>query len=127
MKTFRIFFILFLISLISCCNDNESEILDYRLIAYNSLSEEEKETISEDWNNAEIIFGKYKSDVCEHALYSVDRGLMCFLLKDQNIQLEENQNLTAVIFNTINDSLLGPIIVVIDPVSESAVGSVLRL
>ena len=48
-------------------------------------------------------------------LFRIIRVGFCFFPKDQNIELLENQILAAVIFNTVDDPLLGPIMVIIDP------------
>ena len=121
-----------LISLILyACSDkenvNEPGDLNYRAIAYNSISDEEKATIVGNWQDAEMIYGIFKSDVCDYEFIQENQGRICFVPQDQNLELVENQTLVAVIFNTVNDPLLGPILVIVDPDSESAVGYGLRL
>ena len=111
------------------CEDeyfDENEV-DYRLIAYESISDEEKTSILKDWREAELIGGIYKRDMCDNEFHGQSMGRLCFFLISQEIELFENQYLVAVIFPTTNDSLLGPIIVIVDPSSRLAIGMVGRL
>jgi len=128
----KIIFAVLVISLIlqSCSDDEnniENEYNKFRTIAYNSISDEEKATIVGNWQDAEVINGVFKSDVCAYEFIRENQGRICFFLKDENIMLDKNQQLVAVIFNTVNDSLLGPILVIVDPNSEIAVGFAARL
>jgi hypothetical protein len=120
----------FLVISFSCSDEddnfNPSENL-IRSIAYNSLSDEEKATIIDDWEEAEVIYGTFKSDVCDYAFMQENQGRICFFPKDQSLVINEDQRLAAVIFNTVNDPLLGPILVIVDPELEAAVGYGLRL
>jgi hypothetical protein len=126
------FLLILLIPIIftGCSDDeNKTENLDmlYRTIAYESLIDEEKASIFGDWQDAKVINGTFKSDVCDYEFFQDNQGRICFFPKDQNIELVDYQRLAAVIFNTVNDSLLGPIMVIIDPNSELAVGYAARL
>ena len=120
----------FLVISFSCSDEddnfNPSENL-IRSIAYNSLSDEEKSTIIDDWEEAEVISGTFKSDVCDYAFMQENQGRICFFPKDQSLVINEDQRLAAVIFNTVNDPLLGPILVIVVPELEAAVGYGLRL
>ena len=110
------------------CEDNEKDEneLDYRSIAYESLSDNEKETLLEDWREAEVIEGIFKEDACDYEFHGQSMGRLCFFLIVQEIELTDNQNLIAVSFHTIHDALLGPIIIIIDPNTELVIGTVGR-
>ena len=127
---FMIFSVLIISFILYACSDDENNIetedLMYRTIAYKSISDEEKATIVGDWQNADVITGTFKSNVCDYEFIQENQGRICFFVKDENIVLDDNQLLVAVIFNTVNDPLLGPILVIIDPNTETAVGFAAR-
>ena len=50
-----------------------------------------------------------------------------FVAANPDIELKANQTLITVLFNTVDDPLLGPIIVVIDPEAKVVAGYVLRM
>ena len=129
MKTALRYYLIFVILIIfPGCEDEEREenLSDYRSIAFESLSDNEKETLMEDWREAEVIEGIFKDDECDYEFHGPPMGRLCFFLTVPEIELINQQNLVAVIFHTINDALLGPIIIIIDPESEMAIGTVGR-
>ncbi|MCB0732259.1 MAG: hypothetical protein KDC88_14640 [Ignavibacteriae bacterium] len=113
--------------LIVGCDDDSLNNIIYKEIAYNSLSEREKSSLTVDWQDAKIENGIYKKGQCENEFISGNENRLCFFVKDENISLLEYQKLIAVIFNTNDDALLGPIIVIVDPEGPKVIGGVGRL
>jgi hypothetical protein len=115
---------------LNCSDDNTLSSIEennFRETAYASLSEQEKATIINDWNDAPVTIGKYgKSDGLNFFLSDNDIR-WSFIIFDSSMVLLENQTLFAVSFNTKDDSLLGPITVIINPWTNKAIGSCLRL
>ena len=130
MKT-SISIIILLFYIIGCSDD--SDILSpfdkfiYKKIAFNSLNEPSKESLTKDWRLAIVEQGKYQFDNNSHSLVINSEHNLHFILYDPDYELFENQLLVAVIFNTIHDPLLGPLIIIIDYKSKIVIGSVLRL
>lgn len=128
MKMF-IFFILILAFTFSCSDENSTnpfEANKMRETAYSSLTEMERESLTINWNEAPVVLGNFKSASCKNSFYSDKTQFLCFGLSDSTITLREGQILSAVIFYTTNDPLLGPLIVVIDPDKNMVVGQSLR-
>jgi hypothetical protein len=114
------------------CSENSDLLspsgkMKYREIAYESLSENEKDEINSDWEKADVREGRYQSVNDSHSIIFDSDNRLYFILKDSNIRLGEFQILIIVSFNTIYDSLLGPITVIIEPKSEKVIGYVGRL
>jgi hypothetical protein len=103
----------------------EGEIM--RQVAYESLTETEKETLTISWEDALVVQGHYESDECENVFVSGASEHKCFGVKDSITKLSYMQKLGAVVFNTNDQSLVGPIIVIMDPQNNSVVGYVFRL
>ena len=104
-----------------------TEKLSYRTIAYDRLSEQEKESIISDWQDAEVRQGIYQYNN-SHIIFFVDsKTKLHFLLDDSDFILYPAQPLIAVIFNTVDDALLGPIVIIIEPKSKTPIGFVGRL
>lgn len=122
----KLIYTILIFAMVSCNEDNFNN-LKYKEIAYNSLSEREKSTLTVDWQDAKIENGIYKKGQCENELIINDENRLCFFVNNENISLVEFQKLVAVIFNTTNDALLGPIIVIIDPEETRVIGGVGRL
>ena len=97
----------------------------YKDIAYNSLTAREKSTII---NPDDVIIneGVYKYENRNHKIYIDNERFTYFVLIDANTVLFDNQKLISVRFHTTDDSLLGPIEVIIDPYSKKVVGGTLR-
>ncbi len=96
--------------MLQCCKkDNETDkYMIYREIVWNYLSEQDKATVSIDWENAEVIETVYAGwpQAKGEELYPVPAF--------------------AVIFKTSNDALLGPITIYINPETNSVLGVGLR-
>ncbi|MGH7599249.1 MAG: hypothetical protein ACREOI_23065 [bacterium] len=73
----------------SASNDDDME---YRTIAWNHITEQEKATVTGDWRTARV----------------------------QNMQWND-KNTVSVTFNTTDDALLGPIVIMIDPPAKTVV------
>ena len=101
--------------------------MKYREIAYESLSNIEKDEINSDWEKADVKEGRYQSVNDAHSVIIDSDNRLYFFLKDSNIRLGEFQILIVVSFNTIYDSLLGPITIIVEPKSEKVIGYVGRL
>ena len=82
----------------NCKKDKEPDLnLQIREIAWNSLSDQQKNTVNIDWKQAPVTESTYNQ-----------------------------KSAFAVIFNTSNDALLGPIIVYVETSSKVVLGQVLR-
>jgi hypothetical protein len=113
------------------CSENILELTDkvkssFRATAYTSLSEREKESLIINWEEAPVMLGTYVREDNSNIFLS-NENRMFFILLNSSVTLSNNQNLAAVIFNTNLDPLLGPIIIIIDPVKDKTIGGVLRL
>ncbi len=83
--------------------DYEKEYMEFRQVAWESLSENTKDTVIGDWQKAEVIEIN-PADIPQH------------------IKLEKNQKVVKVVFHTEQDSLLGPIGLYIDRSSKEIMG-----
>lgn len=89
--------------------ENEKEYMEFRQVAWDSLSENTKDTVIGDWQKAEVTEVR-PAAVPQH-----------------NIKLEKNQKVVKVVFHTEQDSLLGPIGLYIDRSSKEIIGSDARM
>jgi len=124
-----ILFCLPIVFLIGCSKD--SSVLSpqvktaYKDIAYNSLTAQEKSTLINP-DAALIDEGNYKYENKSHKIYINKDHIIYFSLTDTNTVLYDNQKLISVLFNTTQDALLGPIDVIIDPLTKQTIGQTLR-
>ena len=100
-------FLFLSIGLFGCQQNNENEYEGFRQVAWESLSENIKDTVIGDWQKAEVIETS-PADVPQH------------------IKLDKNQKVVKVVFKTEQDSLLGPIGLYIDRSSKEVIGFDLR-
>jgi hypothetical protein len=129
MKRFLIFYVI--ISFTSC-SENSNFLLpakkqQFRKIAYDSLSDEEKSTLIADWKDAEVKQGNYLFENNINWFVFDSDNKAGFALQNSDIVLTNNQELILVIFNTNVDALLGPIEIVINPINKEIIGGFLRL
>ena len=123
--------ILLTIFLLSC--SHEDNILsplvatNFRKVAYESLSQESKASLTNCWCVAPVKSGRYKFENGKHIISINKKDELHFMLNNPITNLESNQRLIAIIFNTKQDALLGPLIVIIDPNSELVIGYLARL
>jgi hypothetical protein len=122
-KYLFVFTIFFFIS----CEDDNSNKLKYQEIAYNSLSQADKESLTIDWQDAKVYEGVFNNNDCEYEFTSDEMDRLCFIAVNENVNLIKYQKLIAVIFNTKYDSLLGPIISIVDTENNKVIGFVGRL
>lgn len=122
---------IFLITFIFGCSDSSitsPEVKSkFKKIAFDSLTEGQKETLTKTLDDATYLEGNYQSGNCPNMFVTKSKGEMCFMISNQEIQLFYNQKLIGILFNTTNDALLGPIIVIIDYKTEDIIGNVGRL
>ena len=97
-----------------------------RKVAYESLSDDEKASLTLDWKNTSVVIGYYKYTDCGHSFISNSNELKCFSTINSDIKFKNLQHLGAVVFQTKDDALLGPIIVIVDSQSNTVVGFVVR-
>ena len=112
-----------------CSDDSDilsSDEMNYRRIAYENLSQEEKESITIDWKEADILKGVYRNNNGGNYIVTDSENNIPFFFLDKDIKIDENSLLVAVIFRTDNESLLGPLIVIVNPESRTKVGYVPR-
>lgn len=96
-------------------------------IAYSDLSDYEKESIIHDLNDAHVKIGFYAKGNCTDTIIFEDNSWICFIKIDKNNFISSDEILAAVTFNTKDDSLLGPIIVILTYDNQKVVGRVGRL
>lgn len=125
--------IMFLLLVSSCSDDNgilsPGNKNNYREIAYNSLSQQSKETIIIDWKVGLVKQGVYKKEqeYGSHILELTSGAKIYFFTEVGTKYLYDEYKLVAVSFKTKHDALLGPITIIVDPYLEIAIGSVGRL
>ena len=101
--------------------------IEYRKTAYDSLSEQEKGTLTTDWKEAEVEQGNYLlKDNINWIVFNPENKSGFALIKS-DVVLINNQPLVMVIFHTNVDALLGPIALIIEPGSKEVVGGLLRM
>ncbi len=116
--------------ILSDCSNNSNVLLPFdqmsnRQIAYASLSEQEKSTII-NWQNGKVEEGVYQSFNKSNAIVLNSGDKIFFGTISSTVKLIEGQKLIAVTFNTTDDALLGPLIVIIEPNYNKVIGGVLR-
>ena len=100
--------------------------MEYREIAYYSLSDEEKTTLTNDWKEAEVKQGRYLLMDNINWIVFDPENKSGFSLMKTDVVLISNQPLILVIFHTNLDGLLGPIALIIEPGSKEIIGGFLR-
>jgi len=88
------------------------EMIKYRTIAYNSLSDRERESLRSGWEEAPVNKGKYKSAGESHKFISNED--FYFHVIDSTVTLTDNLILISVTFFAEDDALLGPLIIIIE-------------
>ena len=121
--------IFFLLALNSCSNDADvispNQQINYRQVAFNSLSQQSKTEIT-DWQNGKVELGRYRKINGVDWIIFDSGNKYTIAVTSPGIELTEGQNLVAVYFQTKDDALLGPIIIIVEPGLESVVGIVPR-
>ncbi len=116
-----------LLFLVGCSDDSDllspSGQKHFRLIAYESLPESEQSTII-DWRNGKVEKGFYQVYNSFGSVVLDDGDRVAFVSNSSNIN--DGQKLVVVIFNT-NNLVLGPIILIVEPISEKVIGYVPRM
>ncbi|VAX20393.1 hypothetical protein MNBD_IGNAVI01-522 [hydrothermal vent metagenome] len=125
-----IFTLPLLFFMLSCSDDSDilSPIaeLKYRVIAYKSLTDKQKESITPSWKEAYVEEGIYQTGNCTHLIILDSKTKLCFNLKDESTPINLNQTLVAVSFGTKNVTLLGPLTLIINPNNDNVIGAVGR-
>jgi len=122
--------ILVLLTLMSCSNKSDGlspyEKANYRKIAYNYLYSNNSAPINISPNKSKIEFGKYSLINNTNFILMNNSNKISFFLNNENINLKNDQGLVAVSFytNTVQDELLGPSIVIIEPITQQVIGIV---
>jgi len=96
------------------------------MTAYKSLTDQQKESLTIQWQDALVEQGYYQTGNCPDIVVINSNNKLCFNLEDGNTQLQLNQKLVAVSFGTKDVILLGPMIMIIDPTNENVIGFVGR-
>ena len=127
----KLFLFLFLVITFIRCSEKSNFLLpvdkmEYRKIAYESLSDEEKGTLTTDWKEAEVTQGKYLFENNIDWIVFDPGNKSGFVLMKPEVVLINNQPLVLVIFNTKVDALLGPIGLIIEPGTKDVIGGFLR-
>ena len=115
---------------IGCSENNDgvstADKTDYKKIAYESLSEQSKSTV-ENWESGKVDEGTCLLQNGDR-LFEKDSSIAVqFVVYSSDTKLHNGQKLVAVTFTTTVDSLLGPMILIIDPEKKQVIGGVLRL
>ncbi|MBU2492884.1 MAG: hypothetical protein KJ571_09695 [Bacteroidetes bacterium] len=126
------FITLIIIILIAGCGDDSNSVTPaeysyYGNIAYESLSAEEKSNLLDGNKPFKVEQGIYGMIKESDVLILNENEKFYFLISESSVLLNNGQKLFAVYFNTIHDSLLGPLVIIVDPESEKAVGAGLRM
>jgi len=100
--------------------------MEYRKIAYESLSEDQKATLTTDWKEAEVKQGNYLFRDSINWIVFDSENKSGFALMKSDVILINNQLLVLVIFHTRVDPLLGPIALIIEPGTKEIAGGFLR-
>jgi len=129
--SYFIFVLSFLLILLSCSDDSDilSPIAEfkYRSIAYKSLTDQQKESITHAWQDAYVEQGNYQTGkYSPHFIVINSNHKLGFSLIDENTRIDLDQSLIAVSFGTKDAILLGPITVIINPKKENVIGFVGR-
>lgn len=123
-------FLILVITFISCSEKSNFLLpvdkMEYRKIAYDSLSDEEKGTLTTDWKEAEVKQGNYLFKDNINWIVFDSENKFGFTLMKTNVVLINDQPLVLVIFHTNIDALLGPIALIIDPGTKEIAGAFLR-
>lgn len=123
-------FLILVITFISCSEKSNFLLpvdkMEYRKIAYDSLSDEEKGTLTTDWKEAEVKQGNYLFKDNINWIVFDSENKSGFALMKTDIVLINDQPLVLVIFHTNIDALLGPIALIIDPGTKEIAGAFLR-
>ena len=114
--------------IIFACRDSvnvydESRNPEYRLAAYNSLTENEKSNVTSDWENATVTPGVYASS--QHgspAILAEGYPSPITYITPLSRTFAEGTPLVMVTFNTIDDGLLGPIVIVLLAEDATVIG-----
>jgi len=123
--------IIFLI-LISSCSDDDSILIPgtqnvYKEIAYNSLSDKDKETLTDYWTDAKVYEGTLHSDG-NSAYMELSSGQRVYIILNlDGYKITVGKKIVGVSFNTRYDALLGPITIIVDPDLKIAIGGVERM
>lgn len=123
--------IIALLLIVSCSDDigilSPENQVEYRELAYKILSDREKESLTINWQKGRVEEGKYKKKN-DHDTFETSSGSnLFFISKIGNEYLYDGYKLIAISFNTKDDALLGPIIVIIDPYLRMVIGRVGRM
>lgn len=123
-------FLILVITFISCSEKSNFLLpvdkMEYRKIAYDSLSDEEKGTLTTDWKEAEVKQGNYLFKDNINWIVFDSENKFGFALMKTDVVLINDQPLVLVIFHTNIDALLGPIALIIDPGTKEIAGAFLR-
>ena len=126
----KLFFpVLALVMLISCLDIDITTPFNgdtMRDAAYASLSDTEKESLTINLEDAPVVRGYYSTKTCTNGFVSSKGETKCFVLNEPSLKFRDSQILGAVVFNTSNDALLGPLIVIVEPENNMVIGTVMR-
>lgn len=116
--------------IIGCSEESNSlsslDSFSFKRIAYQSLSKESKEIVSEHWLSADVKQGVYQQGEYGHLIVFNAEQKLSFSLTVSNYTFYENQKLIAVSFTTTNMIMImgGPITIIIDYNSKEVIGYV---
>ena len=116
------------------CSDNSnfltpSEVQEFRIIAYTSLTQVERDSLTS-WTEAKVTQGKYLFKDDQHIVFFYsfsNSNHFSFILENSKFTLNDFQPLILVMFITRGSAASGPTMVVIDPDKNIAIGKVVRL
>ena len=127
MKTF--ISIVFLLSCLIGCSENSDiispfEKISLRKIAYESLTEESRAILAENWRFANVDAGIYQLGNYGHKIVIDTETSLPIHPYDPDFKFSNSQQLVAVSFRTIYRGMGGPIIIIIDYKSKIVIGFV---
>ncbi len=102
-------------------NYSDKEIMEFKEIAWNDLSQEELSTIIISKEKSNIYYSKISRDNGIY-YYTIDDSEYTFIITHPEIDYRTKQTFVIILINTLDDALLGPIIVVVEPSTKKAFG-----
>ena len=112
------------------CSNNSNVLtpfveMNYRNVAYESLSEQSKATVI-NWQDGKVGKGIYQGKNGSNIILLDSGSQIGFVFNTSNVEVINGQRLIMVTFNTKDDPLLGPMILIIDPITNKVIGGVQR-
>ena len=100
----------------------DEELMDFRDIAWNDLSEAEILTITTSKEEFIIKYSRKLSKEDDVRYFKVDNQKYSYVITNPAVDIRNDQIIVIVVINTSDEALLGPIFVMIEPNSKVVFG-----